>query len=808
MNEARPADLSGSECRHCSRPVPATVTAAEAAATAAGFCCHGCAAAWEILHESGLADYYALRDRTGGQTAPVAPSGRSFLEVDEAGRRDAEGAAQAEFAIRGLQCAACVWAVEKVVEQAPGVAWARVDLARNRLRVRWDPEAGRLSAAARRLDRMGYELLAPSAADREAERRSEERSMWLRLGVAGALAGNLMLLSVPLHAGEWSGIAPAHAALFRWASWLLSVPLVFYAAAPFHRSAWGSLRSGILHVDLPISAAVLVAWVGSSWAVFRGEGGIFFESLGGLVFLLLIGRYVMFRGRRRAEDATQTLVNLGAATAWRREGEAWVEVPSSRLAPGDRIRVSEAQAFAVDGRVLAGEGLVDVRILTGESVPLRVAAGDAVVAGTRLVRGDLEIEATAVGAARRIARIAELAGEALSARSPVVRTADRLAGIFVVLTLVLSLATGLWYWLGGDPAQGLTSAVAVAIVLCPCALGLGTPLALAVAHGAAARRGIMVKGAEGFERLAGVDCIVFDKTGTLTRGEPRVLQWLGLRQVGDGDLADWVAAVERDGLHPWARAFAEFAGEDDLPPAEAVQEHVGRGIEGRVGGHRLRIGSDAWLGNSAPARLRQAAVPDPMASRVWIELDGQVVAAVWIADPVSPDAAATLQGLRGQGYETVLLSGDHSPAVQALAARVGVDDWLGEQSVEQKLAWIQERRRRGSVVAMVGDGVNDAAALAAADAGIAVRGAAEAAMEAADFYLLRGDVAATAELLGLSRRAMQVIRRNVVFSLLYNVVGTGLAVTAMIGPLGAALLMPASSLTILLSSLGAGRNRT
>lgn len=798
LSEGAPRVVEAS-CRHCGQPIPPRL--------AGDFCCHGCATAWTILHEGGFDAYYALRERLGESGRPVESSGASFLELEDpvwlasCATADPE-VGEADLMLSGLQCAACVWLVERALDRMPGVEEARVDLPRGRLRVRWRTGTTSLASAARFLDRLGYRVQPYRASDREAVRRQEERTLWLRLGISGAAAGNLMLLAVPAWVGEGTSLAPSHERFFAWVSLLVSLPVVTWAAMPFHRAAWQALRMRMLHIDLPLSLGILLVWSGSALAVVTDGGGIYFDSMAALVFFMLLGRYVMMRGHRRAERASESLLALGAATARRQTVDGWEEVPATRLVVGDVILAGVGESLPADGEIVRGRSRVDVRILTGEARPQRVETGDAVVAGTTNLHAPIEVRLTAVGEARRIARLARLAQEAASGRAPIVRLADRLAGLFVGMTLVLSFGTGIVLAAAGSE-RALTSAVAVAVVLCPCALGLATPLALAVAQGKAARRGAMVKGAEAVERLSAVRTIVLDKTGTVTLGEPRIIRWYGLSSLDGRPLLDLVAALEAHSTHPLAGAFTAAGSTAGLDVSDVV-EQPGMGIEGVVEGLRLQVGGERWLGRGA---LPHDEPPMADASHVVVAIDGRVVAGAWLADELQPAAIEAVESLRRAGFELVLLSGDRPAAVVDVAARLGIARAEGGASPEDKLRLLAELRRRGRV-AMVGDGVNDAAAMAAADVGVAVRGAAEPALEAADVYFVSGGLQGLPDVLTVSRRAMRTIHRNVGFSLMYNVVGAGLAVSGWIGPLGAALLMPASSLTVLLSSLAVGRNES
>lgn len=795
-------------CTHCGTPAPKRTVA-----SGDWFCCPGCATAYEILQGCDLGAYYRLRDQLGGKGAPVRTSTRSYIELDDAEVqagfvRGAPGGLRiAALRLQGLSCAACVWLIERIMEREAAVIHARVDLTRSRVILTWDPALAPLSTLARQLDRLGYAPEPDTSDTRDAARRREDRDLWLRLGVAGAATGNLMLLAAPEYLDSLDLVGNLEP-LFRWASLLVALPLMLYAAAPFTRTAWAGLKERVLHMDLPIALALWIAFTGSAMSVIRGRGEVFFDSLGMLTFLLLLGRLLVLQGRRRAERAAEALLKLSAPTARIVQADgSTVEVAAERVRSGDVIRVLPGEAPAADGLVREGHARIDNHVLTGESLPIPVGPGDSVVAGAIVLDAPLLIEATAVGRDRRLAQIAELARGAALQRAPVVRLADRLAGAFSGLTLGLAALT-LWLWWDHGTATAITHTVAVAVVLCPCALGLATSFALAIAHGRAARLGAMVKGSDSIEALAHTRIIVLDKTGTLTAGHPRLLAWTGMATHHGHSVLDIVAAIERHSLHPLGRAFVEAASSDAATISVSdVQSLPGRGVRARALGHTWAIGNAALLGEAQlpPAWAEQAA-PVPGATRIWIACDGRVVAGAWVADPLAPGAAAAVAALHARGLRTVVLSGDQAPAVAAVADALGISEYHAGLSPEAKLDAIRELRHGGRV-AMVGDGVNDAAALAAADAGIAVAGSAEAALAAADAYVVRGGLEAVVALVDTARGALQAIRRNIAMGAVYNVVGATLAMRGVIGPLEAAIFMPLSSLTVLASSFLGGRRR-
>jgi Cu2+-exporting ATPase len=788
---------SAATCAHCGLPVAAGLVERGAMLP---FCCQGCRAAWRILHESGLEQYYRLPERRG---RAVDTSGKSFEEYDHPRfaelhvRPRADGLAETDLVLEGVHCASCVWLVERTPRIVAGLVSAELDAPRALVHVVWDPGRTRLSAVARGLDALGYRPHPFRAAGMESLRRAEDRAMLARIGVAGAIAGNVMLLALALYSGWFTGIEREYERAFRWISLLLTVPAVLGPGGLFFRGAWASLRARTLHMDLPVALAIGAGFVRGAVNTLASERGpIYFDGVTLLIFLLLVGRFLQQRAQRAATDAAELLVAFAPSTA-RVVGEDGVrEVPIEALLPGMTVEVRAGETIPADGQVQAGRSDVDVSFLTGESRPAVVAPGGEVWAGAVNRSASLRVHVTEAGEATRLGRILREVEAGSRRRAPIVRLADRLAGTFVAVVLALAVLTGL-LWLRLAPARALDNAVALLIVTCPCALGLATPLAVTVAIGRAARAGVLIRGGDALEALARPGRLVLDKTGTVTEGRSTLVSWEGADEA-----KPLVRALERHSSHPLASGFADAW--PGLPVLEAreVAYTPGGGLEGVVGGRRVVVGSIAFVSSRAPgddALARPAA--DAALTPVLVAVDGRVVARASFGDPVRADAADSLAALRARGWRPELLSGDDPAVVAAVGARLGfpAQACRGGAAPEEKLAIIEAAVRVGPVV-MVGDGVNDAAAIARATVGVGVRGGAEACLAAADVFLVRPGLAGLVTLVEGARRTFGVIRRNIAFSLVYNLAGAGLAIAGLINPLVAAILMPASSLTVILLS--------
>ena len=781
------------------------------------YCCAGCETAAAIIRESGLDGFYALPDR---RATRVAPSGRSFAEFDHEAfqqahvRAGADGLAETTLYLEGVHCASCVWLVERVPMIVPGAVRAELDVTRGVAQLAWDSRKTTLSALARALDQLGYRPHAFRGRRADEARRAEERAMLTRIGVAGAIAGNVMTIAFALYSGLFSGMEREFETYFRWLSFILVTPSLLWPGRVFFTSAWQALRNGGLHMDVPIALALGVGYVQGALNTWRDSGPIYFDAVATLIFLLLLGRYLQHRAQRSAADSAALLGALAPATARVVEGGVVREVPSEAVLPGMELDVRAGDTLAADGVVERGRSSLDLALLTGESRPVAVAEGEQVYAGTTNLSAPLRVRVEEAGITSRLGRLLRDVEEGASQRPPVVLLADRIAGYFIAVVLVLAVVTaGIWW--GRDRFVAIDNAIALLVVTCPCALAMATPLSFTVAIGRAAGRGILIKGAHALETLTGRGTLFLDKTGTLTQGR-MVLESFA----GDASVRSLVLGLEQHSRHPVAAAFANAWPGLDVPEASEVREVLGGGLEGRVAGRHVVAGRPEWVrecvhalehelgAERAPAPLNEAdlAPLDARLTPVLIAIDGAIVARAGFGDPIRTDARMAVDTLQRAGWDVRLLSGDAPAVVQSVAGSLGIaaERAEGGASPERKRAAVEEARARGTVV-MVGDGVNDAAAIAAATVGIAVRGGAEAAMAAADVYLSHGGIGSLRELVDGARRTSNIVQRNMLIALGYNAIGVTLAMMGVIDPLFAAVLMPLSSVTVV---LGAWQGRT
>ncbi|MBK8014970.1 MAG: heavy metal translocating P-type ATPase [Deltaproteobacteria bacterium] len=824
-------------CAHCGLPVAVRSNdTPEGAEEQPLFCCAGCEAVYRFVHQEGLSIYYRLRDRPAptatrtamtlassppplSSSAPLSalesssssPGGdRTFAEMDDPVFHahhvavSPDGSHSTELYLEGVHCAACVWLVERALEREPGLREARLDYGRARLKLVFDPNVARLSKIARRLASLGYLAHALGVGGRVSRGPSDQRSLMVRAGVAAASAGNVMLMAFALYGGWLQGMAPEYWHLFRWASLAVSLPAVTYAAMPFYRGAWAGLVHRTLHMDLPISLGILAGFLSGLINTFRGEGEVYFDSVTALVFLLLVGRILQLGQQRRVRESAELLGQLVPTAAHRVETGGTRSVPLEALSPGDLVEVGVDERIPSDGVVESGHSSVDTSLLTGEPLPVVVGPEDVVFGGTVNREHPLCVRVTHAIRDARVARIAQMVAEAEQSRMPVVQLADRVARGFVAVVLAAAFATfAFWSWIDSVDV-GVAHGVALLVVSCPCALALATPLALAAAIGKAARLGILVRSGAALEVLGTLrgGRVLFDKTGTLTEGRMNVVRWSS-----DDGVEAFVVAVEAGTRHPVGRALVEYLRprmDVEVPArAEGVVVTAGGGIEGVVGGHEVVVGSPPFVETRALAdafRLDEADAWSRMGwTPVWVAMDGRVVGAAALDDALRPDARASIARLQEHGFTVEILSGDHARVVERVGAELGLAAEVchGSKSPEAKRAHVERMRRdHDEPVVMVGDGINDAGALAASTVGIAVTGGAESCLRAADVFVQGEGVARVLDLVQGARRTVRVIRTNIIFSLAYNAFGATLAISGHLSPLIAAILMPLSSIFV------------
>lgn len=724
-----------------------------------------------------------------------------------------EASRESVLMVQGMYCAACADAVESALAPLPGVQEARVHAATRRLVLRWDPQVTRLSSLARAVGEAGYRLLPMAQALSVDARLKETRQALWRLFVAGFCMMQVMMYAWPAYVAQPGEIPADIELLLRWASWVLSLPVVFFASGPFFRSAWTDLKRGRVGMDTPVSIGILVTFLASSAATFDPAGPwgheVWFDSLTMFVFFLLGGRYLEFKARDRTAGALDALMNRLPETCERERGDGTPErVSVRRLAVGDVVLLPAGQAFPGDGVLLSESATVDEALLTGESRPVEHRAGDAVVAGSFNLGGPVRVRLTALGQDTRFGQIVRLMEQASTDKPRLALLADRIAAPFLVLVLLAAATAGVAWW-QVEPSRALSVAVAVLIVTCPCALSLATPAAMLAAAGRLARGGVLVRRLQAFEALAGIDTVVFDKTGTLTL-DRLGLQALVARPGADrAEVLNLAAALAQGSLHPSSRAVVAAREADasamalELPLLTGRLERAGQGMQACMrDGSAVRLGSAAFALGDHPA-------PDdglpPGAPRVWLSDAQGWLATLVLCEVLREDAQAAVQALQALGVRCWLLSGDRHAAARQVAAHLGMDRVVAQASPQRKLDELGGWQRAGHRMAMVGDGLNDGPVLARADTSFALGHAAPLAQAQSDYVIQSGRLMDVVHTLVLARATLRTVRQNLLWAALYNAVCVPLALVGWMPPWLAGVGMAASSLLVIGNALRLSR---
>ncbi len=810
-----PAAASDSRCFHCDLPnPPGRQWRAELLGAERAFCCAGCLAVAQTIHAAGLDGFYAAR--TAALARPDAGAhADEWVRFDESAMaaglvRELPGdRVEASLLLEGLTCGACVWLIESWLARQPGVEQAQVNFATRRATVAWRRDTTRLSAVLRAVAAVGYRAHPYDPARREALAKGERRALLLRMSVALLGMMQVMMLAVPTYVSR-DGVAPEHQALLDWASFTLTLPVLLYSAAPFFRGAWRDVRMRRLGMDVPVALGLAAASAASAWSTLGGGGPVYYDSVTMFVALLLVARYVELVARHRAGEAIEGVARARPALAERLPGYPAHATPenvaAATLARGEHVLVRPGATVPADGDVVDGHSHVEEAILTGESWPRAKAPGDAVLAGSVNREGALVVRVAAAGEGTRLAAVLRLTEQAASARPRLARAADRVAAWFVGALLALALVTAV-VWSIVDPARALAVTFALLVVSCPCALSLATPAALAASAGALSRRQVVLARGDALEALARTTHVVFDKTGTLTLGEVRLVALLALDGDEAGALAT-AAALEARSEHPLGAALRRAAPRD-AATAEAPVVVAGQGVEGVVHGRRMRLGRPAFVAQIAGALPAQAAAfvaGAAATASVAVLGDEHGTRAVFaLGDTLRPGAREVVQALRDDGIVPVLLSGDRASSVTAIARQLGIEDARGDLAPAGKREAIVELQAHGAVVAMAGDGINDAPGLAQAQVSVSLGSATPLAQWTADVVILSDALPRIGEAIRQARRTLAVVRQNLGWAIAYNAVAIPAAALGYVTPLLAAIGMSLSSLVVVLNALRLAR---
>ncbi len=784
-------------CFHCSEALPRDAVRAEIDGEPRAFCCDGCRAAAEWIRNAHLDDYYRLRseaaERVGTDRPDYAIWDREDIIAGHA-RTLESGAREITVLTDGMRCAACAWLIDKALRREAGVEEITANAVTGRIRIRWQPGKALLSKLLERMALLGYRpYLATGLAREEARRR--ERNRWiLRMGIAGLGAMQAMMFAEALYLDTAGEMPLPTRDFFRWITALVSAPVVFYSGWPFIEGMWRELKHRRLGMDTLIATSTLLAWFASVYQTIVHGVHVWFDAAVMFVLLLLAARMIEQGARKAASAQVDALARARPLLATREiagDAASREQVPVAQIVAGDIVRIAPGEPVPADGRLLDETAAFDESLLSGESTPVKKHAGDAIYAGSLCAETPARIAVERIGADTRLSELARLVEDAQAARPRLAQVADRIAHQFVSVLLVSALIVYL-FWRWYDPSRAFEVTLAVLVVSCPCALSLAIPSALAAAHGALSKIGVLGVRGDALDRLAETDALVFDKTGTLTDGQPRIAQIDTMNGLSREEAIAIAAALERDSRHPLARAFAALApSATALPLASEVRQWPGQGIEGVIDACPWKLGHAGFAASRAS--------DDDQA--VWLGDGEQPYARFGLAETLRHDAAAAVSVLQRDGIDVELLSGDGEAAVARLAEDVGIARHASRQTPEAKLARVRALQASGKRVAMVGDGINDAPVLAGADVSLAMGEGAALAQRAADFVITAESLGRVPQAIGIARRTGAIIKQNLWWATIYNVIALPLAATGHVTPWMAALGMALSSLLVTLNAL-------
>ncbi len=771
-------------------------------------CCAGCQAVAQTIAGYDLEAYYrsrtAFAPRQAGDDARDELALYDLPEVQRGFVREQDGARETALMLEGITCSACIWLNEQHLSRLPGVLSAEINYTTHRARVRWDPQRVRLSQILAAVQAIGYRAFPSTRAAAEEARKRENRAALWRLFVAGFGMMQVMMYAVPVYLAGDGTMTRDIEQLMRLASLVLTVPVILYSSAPFFRGAWRDLCVRRLGMDVPVALGIGVACAASLYATIAAAGEVYYDSITMFVFFLLCGRYLEMRARQKAAASIEYLDRALPLAAHRltaypdlRQTE---EVAAAALNAGDIVLVKPGEVFPADGWLLTGETEADESLLTGESRPVVKRSGAGLTAGAvnRLSPAVMRVEHA--GEATRASHIRRLTERAAAQRPRLVQMTDRIAAWFVAAVLALAAGAAV-AWAHVEPARALWIGVAVLVVTCPCALSLATPAAMAVSVGALARRGVIVASGHAIEAMARATHVVLDKTGTLTQGMlslDGVVPFAGAERRSALALA---AALESGSEHPVARAVLKAAGSQGVQPtmAQRATSRAGAGVEGWIGDERFRVGTRAFVGEIA-GPVPQCNMPRGD-SPVWLGSSRGWIAAFTFSDGLRPEARHVIDALRRQGMAVIVLSGDDRDTVARIAAQLGIERWEGGLSPEDKQTRVRTLQMQGAVVAMVGDGVNDAPVLAQAQVSVAMGSGAVLSQAQSDLVLISGRLGSLLDAMRISKRTLRVVHQNLVWAAVYNLVALPLAVAGYVTPWLAGIGMAGSSLLVVLNAL-------
>ncbi|MBE9516237.1 MAG: heavy metal translocating P-type ATPase [Proteobacteria bacterium] len=818
MTQPPPRPHSPKSCFHCGESVPQGFDfKVDIDGNAESMCCPGCQAVARTIVDSGLGDYYRFRtgpSETGKETVPEflrqarvydnEKIQKSFVIEEEGDIREVS------LVLEGISCAACIWLSEQHLAQLPGVKSAHINYTTRRARVRWDNSQIQLSQILEAISHIGYRAHPYDPKRQQALLEKERRHYLIRLGTAGVLGMQVMALAISLYGGDWFGIEPEFRTFLQWVSLLLTAPVISYCAAPFFRGAWRDLRLGQVGMDVPVTLGISIAFIASVWSTTSGRGHVYYDSVVMFVLLLLASRYFELAARKQAAEATDALVQLTPAMATRiNENGDEEEIAAVELVPDDHIRVRPGETIATDGIVIEGRSSVDESLLTGESLPVSKQIDDELIGGTINRESPLLVRVSRIGEDSVLAGMLRLLERAQTEKPALARLADRIASRFVAIILLLACLIA-WYWWQQGADDWLSITIAVLVVTCPCALSLATPTAITAATGQLTRMGLLTTRGHSLETLSKLTHFVFDKTGTLTEGRLTLHKIVPLADMSETDCLNIAIALEQGSEHPIAVALRHSNHSGNNVQAQHVSNTPGAGVNGLINDKPVYLGTPAFAmkhagSNAAPSSL--AELEHEGYTVIMLADEQQPLAVFALGDRLRADAAKVVSQLKAMGIQPILMTGDREAAAKHMAAAAGIEALHWGMRPEDKLAAVKQLQDQGAIVAMLGDGINDAPVLAAAQVSIAMGGGTQLAQASADMILLSQQLGHLLGGLDLSRRTMRIIRQNFSWAIAYNLVALPLAASGMLSPWMAAIGMSLSSLLVTVNAMRLGQHR-
>ena len=779
--------MSNNTCYHCGLDVPHDLNVyVHINGEDQAMCCHGCQAVAEAIINSGLQDFYKHRTSNAPTGQDLIPD---VLVYDNPKiqkrfvRYEGEHVREAALILEGITCAACVWLNERHLVSLDGVIDVQVNYSTHRAQVRWDNSRIQLSEILQAISAIGYIAHPYDPAQQQQILERERKQQLFRIGIAGVLAAQIMMFSIGLY---FNDIEAEFKSLFSWINLVLTIPLIAYAAQPFYKNAWRDISHKQVGMDVPIVLAISLAFIGSVYAVLSGDGEVYFDSIAMFVFFLLTARYFEFIARQRSASAAESLVHLVPTMATRLREKQEESVLVADLEIGDIVLIRPGENVPADGIIVEGKSSIDESLLTGESFPLVKTIGQEIIAGSVNIDNPLKIQVHKVGTETVLSHILRLLERAQTEKPAITKLADQVASWFVLGVLILALSVAMYWW---DSEQWLAITLSVLVVTCPCALSLATPTAITAATSSLTKIGLLTTRAYALETLARATHFVFDKTGTLTEGRLRLLS-------GDTEYLKYAAALEQNSEHPIAKAIIAAAPELSLY-ANNVCNYPGAGIQGDIDSRTYFLGTAAFINEKTGISYNKASTN----TLVLLADENTIYTAFTFEDTIRAGAKELVESLKQQGKSVSILSGDNEQAVKKIADAVGVEDIKAALTPEQKLQQVKSLQDKGAIVAMIGDGVNDAPVLAQAQVSIAMGGGTQIARASADMILLTEQLPNLITAIYTARKTLNIIRQNVTWAIGYNVIALPAAAAGLVAPWMAAIGMSLSSLLVVANAL-------